>query len=124
MVEPTIADMVDYHTVPKGWGREIWITNNELYCGKILEFRPGKKLSWHFHRIKDEVLFVESGSIIFRFSDSDKLESAEQVVLSKGQSVRIRPGLRHQFEALEESRLFEFSTQHFDDDSVRVIKGD
>jgi hypothetical protein len=26
--------------------------------------------------------------------------------------------------ALEDSELFEFSTQHFEDDSYRIIKGD
>jgi len=26
--------------------------------------------------------------------------------------------------ALEDSELFEFSTQHFDEDSYRIIKGD
>jgi len=24
------------HMVPKGWGFEKWIVNNEKYCGKIL----------------------------------------------------------------------------------------
>ena len=27
------------HIEPKGWGREVWIANNPLYCGKILEIR-------------------------------------------------------------------------------------
>jgi hypothetical protein len=26
--------------------------------------------------------------------------------------------------ALEDTELFEFSTQHFDEDSIRIIKGD
>jgi len=33
-------------------------------------------------------------------------------------------GLVHQMEALEDSELYEFSTQHFDSDSHRLIKGD
>ena len=33
-------------------------------------------------------------------------------------------GLRHQMLALEDTDMFEFSTQHFDEDSYRVIKGD
>jgi hypothetical protein len=33
-------------------------------------------------------------------------------------------GLRHQMLALEDTELFEFSTQHFDSDSHRIIKGD
>ncbi len=38
----------------KGWGYEIWITNNEKYCGKLLCFEEGKKFSMHYHMIKDE----------------------------------------------------------------------
>ena len=29
----------------KGWGYELWIVNNNLYCGKILHFNNGKKCS-------------------------------------------------------------------------------
>jgi hypothetical protein len=31
---------------------------------------------------------------------------------------------RHQMLALEDTELFEFSTEHFDEDSHRVIPGD
>ncbi|HBY66694.1 MAG TPA: cupin domain-containing protein, partial [Flavobacteriaceae bacterium] len=41
--------------VPKGWGFEKWIVNNEEYCGKLLYFVKGKRCSWHFHKLKDEV---------------------------------------------------------------------
>ena len=27
--------------IPKGWGEEIIIENNELYCGKVLVFKKG-----------------------------------------------------------------------------------
>ena len=33
-------------------------------------------------------------------------------------------GLRHRMIALEDSELFEFSTQHFDSDSHRIERGD
>jgi hypothetical protein len=36
----------------------------------------------------------------------------------------IYPGLRHQMQAVEDCELFEFSTEHFDSDSYRVIRGD
>jgi hypothetical protein len=29
--------------VPKAWGREVWIVNSDLYCGKILEIGKGKR---------------------------------------------------------------------------------
>ena len=27
--------------VQKGWGKEIWLANNNKYCGKILKFNAG-----------------------------------------------------------------------------------
>ena len=41
--------------VQKGWGEEIWIHNDEEYCGKILRFfKKGNKFSLHYHIIKKE----------------------------------------------------------------------
>ena len=34
----TDAYMEEACHIPKGWGKEIIIENNELYCGKILVF--------------------------------------------------------------------------------------
>ena len=110
--------------VPKGWGFEKWVHNSEEYCGKLLYFVKGKRCSWHYHKLKDEVFYVQSGTIIVRFSDDDSLENANSVVLRKGDNFHVYRGLRHQMEAVEDTELFEFSTQHFDSDSYRIIKGD
>ena len=110
--------------VSKGWGYEKWIVNKELYCGKLLFFEKGKKCSWHYHKIKDEVFYLQSGRMIVRFSDEQDIEKAEEMMLMPGMNFYIYPGLCHQMEALEDSELFEFSTEHFDSDSYRVIKGD
>jgi len=110
--------------VPKGWGFEKWIVNNEEYCGKLLYFVKGKKCSWHYHKLKDETFYVQSGVIIVRFSDDDDLENANSIVLRKGDNFHVYRGLRHQMEAIEDTELFEFSTQHFDSDSYRIEKGD
>jgi mannose-6-phosphate isomerase-like protein (cupin superfamily) len=110
--------------VKKGWGYEKWIINKPEYCGKLLYFNKGKKCSWHHHEIKDEVFYLQSGRMIVRYSDQDDLEKAEEMMLEPGMNFYIYPGLRHQMEAIEDSELYEFSTEHFDEDSYRIIKGD
>ena len=110
--------------VPKGWGFEKWIVNCEEYCGKILYFVKDKKCSWHYHKLKDEVFYVQSGKIIVKNSDNDNIEESESVILNKGDNFHVYRGLRHQMIALEDSEIFEFSTQHFDEDSYRVVIGD
>ena len=42
LVKPTVTKCCE---IPKGWGKEMIITNNELYCGKILMFKKGCKFS-------------------------------------------------------------------------------
>ena len=110
--------------VEKGWGHECWIVNCEEYCGKLLFFYKGKQCSWHFHKLKDEVFYVQSGRIRVLYSDGDDIEQAEELILESGMNFHVYRGLRHRMYALEDTELFEFSTQHFDSDSHRILKGD
>ncbi len=112
-------------TVPKGWGYELWITNNEKYCGKLLSFNQGKKCSWHYHKIKDETFYILSGSFVIKFSEEDDIESAAVMLIEEGQVFHVPIGLRHQMQAIyNNSQIMEFSTKHLDSDSHRIIKGD
>ena len=111
-------------TVNKGWGYEKWIVNKSEYCGKLLFFNDGKSCSWHYHKLKDEVFYVQSGQILVKYSEHDDLASAKELILNVGDSFHVYRGLRHQMIALEKTELFEFSTQHFDSDSYRIAKGD
>ena len=110
--------------VPKGWGFEKWIVNCEEYCGKLLYFVRGKRCSWHFHKLKDEVFYLQSGKLMVYYSEEDDLTHAKQLILKPGENFHVYRGLRHQMVALEDTELFEFSTQHFDSDSYRITKGD
>jgi len=108
----------------KGWGFEKWIVNKEEYCGKLLFFEKDKKCSFHYHKIKDEVFYLQSGKLIVKYSDGDNLNKSEELIMNPGDNFHVYIGLRHQMIALEDSELFEFSTQHFEDDSYRILKGD
>ena len=110
--------------VPKGWGFEKWIVNCTEYCGKVLYFVKGRRCSWHYHKIKDEVFYIQSGKILLKYSDHDDINNAKETILSKGDSFHVYRGLKHQMLAIEDTELIEFSTQHFDDDSYRLVKGD
>ena len=110
--------------VPKGWGGERWIVNSDLYCGKILYLMKGKKCSWHYHLLKDEVFYVQSGAIEVIYSYGDRAESADKIILVEGDKFHVPKGLRHQMFALKDTEMFEFSTTHYDSDSIRIEKGD
>ena len=59
-----------------------------------------------------------------RYSDQDNIEDAKELIMERGDKFHVYRGLRHQMFAIEDSDLFEFSTQHFDSDSNRIQIGD
>ena len=108
----------------KAWGHELWIINNELYCGKLLVFKKDKSFSMHYHLLKDEAWYISKGKFSYKYIDTETAE-LHTVEVTEGDCIHLMPGQPHQMLALEEgSCIFEVSTQHFDSDSYRIIKGD
>ncbi len=116
----------DRNFVSKGWGYEDWIVNTEKYCGKVLFFKKGKKCSWHYHKIKDETFYVQSGKVQLLYGYDEDINSmnTQTAILEEGDSFYIPTGLIHRAIALKDTYVYEFSTQHFDSDSYRILKGD
>ncbi len=109
--------------VPKGWGGETVIVNNDLYCGKILVFNSGCQFSMHYHLIKQETWYVVKGEFLFSWIDTETGDKHIQTLYEQD-VVTIPIGMPHQLKALRDGEIFEISTQHFDSDSYRVWKGD
>ena len=118
-IEPVFSRL-DAH--PKGWGDELWIVNNEKYCGKILRFNKGASFSMHYHIQKEETWCVTRGKLKLEYFDLEKAEKLQKY-LEEGDVVHLKPCIPHKLTALEDSSIFEVSTQHFDEDSYRIEKG-
>ena len=117
--KPTVTECCK---IPKGWGHELIIENNEKYCGKILVFKKDCKFSMHYHILKDETWYVNKGEFIYRYIDTE-IGVTHEINLKEGDVVRQRPGQPHQLIALTDGEVFEVSSQHFDSDSYRIYKG-
>ena len=116
--------------VPKGWGEEQWIHNDQLYCGKILVLKSGKHCSLHYHKSKTESFYVAKGRLKMELTDLESAQQDPPVIretfeLGPGEAILLRPLTVHRFTGLaEETHIFEFSTEHFDSDSHRIVPGD
>ena len=66
--------------VSKGWGQEIIWATNDLYCGKILTFKEGGKMSMHYHMQKHETWYVLEGSFMINKINT---ETAEKFISKK-----------------------------------------
>ncbi len=99
--------------VPKLWGHEKWLENNDQYCSKQLVLNKGYQCSLHYHKIKDEMFLVTKGYV--------RMEVGEEIMYMKpGSFVRIHPGTPHRFRGLEDSEILEISTTHMEEDSYRI----
>lgn len=107
----------------KGWGEEIWITNNSEYCGKILRFNAGASFSMHYHLLKKETFFILKGVLNLEYYN---LQNASVIrrVCQKGDVIHLNIGTPHKLTAIEDSEIIEFSTTHYEEDSYRVLAGD
>jgi quercetin dioxygenase-like cupin family protein len=119
--------------VPKGWGGEHWIANDEEhnYCAKRLFVLAGKCFSYHYHEIKHETFYVISGrgSLLYAPHDDEArfrgmLENARERPMVPGDVIIIPPSSPHRVIAHEDLWIFEASTFDRDEDSIRLVKGD
>lgn len=109
--------------VKKGWGNElIWATNDK-YCGKLMVFNKGAKFSMHFHAVKDETWYVQSGRFVVITINTTNAEQKE-TTLEEGDVWHNPPLLPHQLICLEEGSIIEVSTPDSVEDNYRVAPGD
>ena len=96
----------------KVWGEELWIANNELYCGKILYLNENYRCSIHHHKIKDETFYILDGIVLMEIEGKFR-------IMRQGDSIRLKPNTKHRFTGITDSQILEISTQHFEEDSYR-----
>ena len=108
--------------VNKDWGYEVWFANTDEYCGKLLYVKQDYWSSngkFHYHDVKDETFYVISGILELEWYDEEN--DCHNILLKKGDSFRILPGIKHRFRAITEEgcEFIEASTTHRDEDSYR-----
>lgn len=92
----------------KPWGHELWWAQTDAYAGKLLHVEAGHRLSLQFHREKDETSYVLSGRLLLTRGTST--ESLREEKVGPGFAWRVRPGVVHSIEAIEDSVIVEVST--------------
>lgn len=120
-IKPITFSQPTHHT--KGWGEEVWIASNDKYCGKILRFKAGCRMSFHSHDIKSESWLVTQGKLKMTWYDLSNADEKERILVPMD-VVHIPRGNPHQLEALEDSEVFEVSDADRSWDNYRIGKGD
>ena len=103
----------DPRRVEKPWGWELWWAHTERYVGKILHIKRGAALSYQFHRLKDETIYVLRGELALDLAPGGGRRRRR--VLRRGDGLRIHPGDHHRMTALTTCDVLEASTPEVED---------
>jgi mannose-6-phosphate isomerase-like protein (cupin superfamily) len=107
----------------KGWGTELVFTSNDLYCAKVLIFKPETKTSMHFHKERDKTFFVSAGQFTVMYIDTDS-GNVVQSDLKDGDVIRMAPMTPHQIRANVAGSLLEVGNALKETDIFRLSPGD
>jgi mannose-6-phosphate isomerase len=100
--------------VDKPWGHEeIFALVDGKFCGKAIHVNDGHALSLQYHQEKEETICVQSGRLRVEIGlHEDALESFD---LEAGESIHLRPGVRHRVTAIGDTVMLEASTTQLSD---------
>ena len=99
--------------IEKPWGYELIWAQTDKYVGKILHINEGCSLSLQYHKIKDETVMVQSGTLTLEL-ETDGIRSGHK--LQQGQSCHIPTGTIHRMSAFDGNVVVvEVSTPELDD---------
>ena len=77
--------MSEVTRVDKPWGYELHWAKTDRYVGKLIHINKGHALSLQYHNLKDETIFVWSGSMLFEIEENGRLVGRE---MKPGEAVR------------------------------------
>jgi mannose-6-phosphate isomerase len=98
----------------KPWGHEsLFALVDGKYCGKAIHVDSGHALSLQYHERKEETISVFSGRL--RVEVGEHESSLDEFELAPGESIHLRPGVRHRVTALVDTVMLEASTTELDD---------
>jgi len=98
--------------VDKPWGHEIVWAETPRYVGKVLHIKAGEKLSRQYHQVKDETLFVQTGTMLLEIGPASAIVPRR---MGPGDVFHVVPGTIHRMIAETDVDVFEVSTPELDD---------
>jgi quercetin dioxygenase-like cupin family protein len=98
--------------VDKPWGHEIIWAETAKYVGKLLHIKAGQKLSRQYHEIKEETLYVQSGTMILEVGPADAIETRR---MGPGDVFHVLPRTIHRMVGETDVDVMEVSTPELHD---------
>lgn len=109
----TVSLVTGTRRVTKPWGEERIFAETSRYAGKLIAIRAGQSLSYQYHNKKEETVHVLEGSLGMEVEVEGERRTLR---LSPGESLHVRPGMKHRmFAEGGDCLVVEVSTAELDD---------
>ena len=102
----------------KVWGTTELVERNGVLEFHRIETKAGGVCSKHMHEFKWNGFYVESGRMLIRVWQND-YDLVDETELQMGQYTKVKPGVYHQFECLEDGVAFELYWAEFNHNDIK-----
>ena len=102
----------------KIWGQTELIHANGVLEFHRIDFKAGGVCSKHKHQFKWNGFYVVDGRMKIRVWQQD-YDLIDETILGPGDFTRVKPGLMHSFEGLEDGIAFELYWAEFNHDDIQ-----
>ena len=102
----------------KIWGQTELIHANGVLEFHKIDYKAGGVCSKHKHQFKWNGFYVVSGRMKIRVWQKD-YDLIDETVLGPGDFTRVKPGLMHSFEGIEDGVAFELYWAEFNHDDIQ-----
>jgi mannose-6-phosphate isomerase-like protein (cupin superfamily) len=102
----------------KIWGQTELIHANGVLEFHKIDYKAGGVCSKHKHQFKWNGFYVVSGKMKIRVWQKD-YDLIDETVLGPGDFTRVKPGLMHSFEGMEDGVAFELYWAEFNHDDIQ-----
>jgi mannose-6-phosphate isomerase-like protein (cupin superfamily) len=102
----------------KIWGQTELIHANGVLEFHKIDFKAGGVCSKHKHNFKWNGFYVVSGRMKIRVWQKD-YDLVDETILGPGDFTRVKPGLMHSFEGMEDGVAFELYWAEFNHDDIQ-----
>ena len=102
----------------KIWGQTELIHANGVLEFHKIDYKAGGVCSKHKHQFKWNGFYVVSGRMKIRVWQKD-YDLVDETVLGPGDFTRVKPGLMHSFEGIEDGVAFELYWAEFNHDDIQ-----
>jgi mannose-6-phosphate isomerase-like protein (cupin superfamily) len=102
----------------KIWGQTELIHANGVLEFHKIDYKAGGVCSKHKHQFKWNGFYVVSGRMKIRVWQKD-YDLVDETILGPGDFTRVKPGLMHSFEGMEDGVAFELYWAEFNHDDIQ-----